>query len=54
MDESFSEQQIRESAGTLIVKKTGALGLAQPGLTAGSPAVREAIDNNTVQYYYLW
>ena len=39
VDESSSEQQIRESANyTLIVRKTGALGLVLPGLTAGRHA----------------
>ena len=35
--DKYSEQQIRESADycTLIVRKTGALGLVLPGLTAG-------------------
>ena len=42
VDEYSAEQQICESTGyTLIVRKTGALGLAQPGLTAGSPAGRQ-------------
>ena len=42
VDESSSEQQIRESANyTLIVRKTGALGLVLPGLTAGRLAVHE-------------
>ena len=41
VDESSLEQQIRESAGnTLIVRKTGALGLVQLDLTAGWLAVR--------------
>ena len=36
LDESFSEQQIRESADhTMIVRKTGALGVVLPGLMAG-------------------
>ena len=36
LDESSSEQQVRESADyTLIVRKTGALGLVLPGLTGG-------------------
>ena len=39
MDESSSEQQIRESADyTLIVRKTGALGLVLPGLMASRQA----------------
>ena len=42
VDESSSEQQIRESADyTLIVRKTGALGLVQPDLIAGRQAVRQ-------------
>ena len=42
VDESSSEQQIHESADyTLIVRKTGALHLVLPGLTAGRPAVCE-------------
>ena len=44
MDESSLEQQIREPASyTLIVRKTGALGLVQLGLTAGRPAVCDEI-----------
>ena len=36
VDESSSEQQIRESTDhTLIVRKTGALGLVLSGLMAG-------------------
>ena len=39
MDESSSKQQIRESTDyTLIVRKTGALGLVLLGLTAGRQA----------------
>ena len=39
MDESPLEQQIRESADyTLIVRKTGALGLVLLGLMAGRQA----------------
>ena len=39
--ESFSEQQIRESADyTCIVRKTGALAIVEPGLTAGRPLGR--------------
>ena len=38
---SSSEQQIRESADyTCIVKKTGTLAIAEPGLTAGRPLGR--------------
>ena len=40
--ESSSEQQIHESADyTLIVRKTGALGLVLLGLTAGRQAGRQ-------------
>ena len=40
--ESSSEQQIRESADyTCIVRKTGALAIVEPGLTAGRQAVRQ-------------
>ena len=39
--ESSSEQQIRESADyTCIVRKTGALAIVEPGLTAGRQAGR--------------
>ena len=39
MDESSSEQQICESAyHTVIVRKTGALGLVLPGFMAGGQA----------------
>ena len=40
--ESSSEQQIRESADyTCIVRKTGALAMVEPDLTAGREAVRQ-------------
>ena len=39
--ESSSEQQIRESADyTCILRKTGALAMVEPGLTAGGQAGR--------------
>ena len=47
VNQSSLEQQIRESANyTLIVRKTGVLGLVLPGLTAGRPAVRQAVRRN--------
>ena len=47
MDESSLEQQIRESTDrTLIVRKTGALGLAQPGLMAGRQAGTQSVRQN--------
>ena len=42
--ESSLEQQIRESADyTLLLEKTGALAIVEPGLTAGRQAGREVI-----------
>ena len=47
VDISSSEQQIHESTNyTLIVKNTGAIGLALLGLTAGRQAGRQAIRQN--------
>ena len=48
LDESSSEQQVRESADyTLIVRKTRALGLVLPGLTGGRKVGREEVRQNT-------
>ena len=44
VDESSSKQQIRESADyTCIVRKTGALAIVKPGLTAGRQAGWQAV-----------
>ena len=52
VDGSFSEQQICESVDyTLIVRKTGALGLVQPGLMAGWLTVRGTTDE--IQHFKI-
>ena len=43
MNESFLEQQIRESDDSIvIVKKSGALELVEPGLTEGQQADKKS------------